>query len=140
MVAANLERIGQPCEKAASVMPDGRLLAVHHLWADINLCAPKKPQQLVAEANAKNRHFGIDKLEKLRTKAGICRMPGAWRNADHFEIRAFGKVKNGRIVIFEHKRILAQGLESLGKIIGKGIVVIDQQEHNHLLPPAGQDA
>ncbi len=136
MVAPDGEGIGQPLEQALAVMDNVRLLAVHDIGRKRDVSPGVQAEQLVPEADAEHRHgrrAGLQPPEELRAKPGAFRAARTRRNADHGKGGVFRHARQGGIVIGEHHRFAPESVKRLHEVVGKGIVVIDEQEHG--LPP-----
>ena len=129
MIAGHLHGIGQAFEQAAAIMHDLGLLAVHDAGAHIHPCPGVQAQQLMAQADAQHRHMVRQPAQEFRTEARLRGMPRPGRDADHLQGGVHGHVQDGGIVVAQHHGLVPQSVERLDQVVGKGIVIIDEQEH-----------
>ena len=140
MIAAHAHGIGQAGKQARAVMHNVGLLAVHDAGPDLHHGPGMQAQQLMPEADAEDGHARIKALQELGAQARGRGMSRTGRQADHFQLAAFGQFQHGGIVILEHHRFPAQLIESLHKVVGKGIVIIYEQKHGAGPPLPAQGA
>ena len=86
----------------------------------------------MAETHTEDGNAGTELLEKVQTVSGLRRMPRSGRNADHAKRRIIGQSHKTGIIISDHAGTMSEPAEGLNQIVGKGIVVIDEQEHGTL--------
>ena len=84
---------------------------------------------LVTKANAQHRNIRVKQTEKLVAQSRIFRPGRSRRNADHFQIRATRQLQQCRIVVLDDFELAAKGVKGLNQIVGKRIVIIDEQKH-----------
>ena len=140
VVAAHAHGVGQAQKHARAVVHDFRLFAVHDARADLNLGPGMQPQKLMPKAHAQHGNARAEAFEELRAKPRIGGMPRPWRNADHGKLGIHRHVQHGGVIVAQHHGLVAQGVKSLHKIVGKGIVIIDEQKHILRPPHAGPGA
>src|SRR5581483_2402794 len=80
VVAARVERLGQPVEEAAAVVVDGRRLAVQELLRVADLAAERLDDRLVAEADAERRDPRREPSDRLDRDARVRRPAGTGRD------------------------------------------------------------
>ena len=140
MVTPHAHGIGQPSKQPRAVVHDFRLFAMHDAGAHFYPRAGVQAQQLVAQADAQHGDAGTEAVEKFRAESRIFGAAGAGRDADHGEVWACGQVQQGRVIVAAHFGLVAQGIKGLHQIVGKRIVIIDEQKHDSHPPHAGPGA
>ena len=136
MVTAHTHGVGNARKQPRSVMHDFRNLAVHDTRPDDNLSSAGKTQRLMTKTDAEHRNLRFEQAQHLHAVSGIFRPPWPRRKANHFQGRVLRHLRQARIVIFDDNRGAPQRVKSLHQIVGKRIVIIDEQEHD--LPPKRQ--
>ena len=129
MIAGHLHGIGQALEQAAAVVHDLGLFAVHDAGAHIHLRPGMQAQQLMAQADAQHRHMMRQTAQEFGAEACLRGMSRPGRDADHLQGGVHGHVQDGGVVVAQHHGLVPQGIERLDQVVGKGVVIIDEQEH-----------
>ena len=140
VITRHPQGIGQTVEEPAAVMHDIGLFAVHDAGAHLHPRPGMQAEQLMAEADAEHRYLGGQQLQKARAEAGVFRPSRPGRDTDLPQAGVTGQLEDVRVVIGQHQRLLPQRIKGLHQIVGKGIVIIDEQKHGILPRCAGQGA
>ena len=93
-----------------------------------DFCAVCGTDRLMTETDAEDRDTAAELLHGLDDDAGILRSSGAGREND---VRG-GKcldLRDGHRVVPDHADLIGQRAEILIQIIGKAVVIINQQDH-----------
>src|SRR5258705_5148053 len=132
VVARGDEGVAGSGEHAAAVVPDRGRLAVHPRLRPRDRGAGRLADRLVAEADAEDRRRraeATDDLERHARLIGIART-----RRDHDALGSLGDdgVTAERVVAHDLER-RAQLTEVLDEVVGKGIVVVDDEDHRSVL-------
>src|SRR6266581_6336243 len=134
MVARGHEVLRQFAKDGLAIVMDAAGLAVHQRRGAYYFAAEGITNGLVAEADAKDGNLARELADDVDANAGVLRLSGTGR--DHDALRLFrGDLIEGDLVVAANFEIFAQLAEELRQVIGKRIVVVDQQDH---LPSAAQ--
>src|SRR5262249_38110257 len=96
-----------------------------------DLSAKRGTDALMAEANSENRCFFSEAGYYFAGNAGLPRSAGSGRNDDLFRFHCCD-LFNGNLVVEKYSRLGAKLAQIVVEVIGKGIVVIDQEDHRFL--------
>ena len=128
MIACCGERIGQSAEYAVAVVVNLRSLAVHQRLGVNDLAAKSLSNALVAEANAEQRDFTGEVLDRGNRNTGFVRRTGAGRDDKVLRIQFFDLL-HGDFIVAVYQHFFAEFGEILHQVIGKGVVIVDHQQH-----------
>ena len=128
MIARRQKTIGQPTKNSPIVMADFARLPVHQVRRGDYATAENLANRLVAQANTQNRLLGFKGLDDFQRDARLIRGPRSRRNHDAFRVE-LGNLRDIDLVVPENLDLLSQFAQVLDKIVGKGIVIIDHQNH-----------
>ncbi len=135
MVAHGLERLVDSLEYAFSVGCDRRGLSMHEPLGGNHFSPERVPDGLVAEADSQDRYFSGAALDQGNRDSGRLGSSGARRNHDSSDIPVFNVLcLDG--VVSDHFHIRAYLAQMLNEVVGKGIVVVDHQ--NHFVSPCDE--
>src|SRR6267154_4150649 len=112
-------------------------LAVKNLGSANDFATECRADGLMAQAYAKDRKFSGQAANQVDANSGVLRSAWAGRNYDGVRL-APRNFLDGDFVVAVHLDIATQLAKILGQVIGKGIVVVEQQ--NHLASFSGRDA
>ena len=84
---------------------------------------------LMAEANPEDRNFSSEALDQLDGNTRFLRRARAGRNHDALRLTA-NNFFHGNFVVAMHFDLTTQLAEILREVVGKGIVVVEQQDHD----------
>jgi hypothetical protein len=134
MVAGGFEGVGESGEDAFAIVEDRGGFAMHEAPVTFHDTAEGVADALVAQANAEGGDLGSEGLEDFITEAGFARAAGAGGNDDvgGFEGGYFGDA--GFIVAENFHALVGHQLaEALDEVVGKGVVIIDQNKHGGII-------
>jgi hypothetical protein len=105
-----------------------RHLAVHQLLRMDDAAAESLADRLVAQADAEQGNPAGKLANRRQRDACLRRRAGARRNDQQGGLQASDLV-HGDGVVAEHPDVLSQFAKVLHEVVGKGVVVIDHQQH-----------
>src|SRR5581483_4606864 len=132
MVARGNEGILEAAEDGFAIVVDFAGLAVKELRRANDFAAESRSDRLVPQAHAQNWEFAGEALHQRDGDAGFLRRARAGRDNDAFGLAANGCV-NGDSVVAMYFHRTAKFAKILREIVGKGIVVIEQEDHRRFL-------
>jgi hypothetical protein len=128
VVAGGGEGRGQAPEHALARVLDRRGLAVHQGLGADHLAAEGLAHGLMAQADAEDRHVQRRAVENVEADARLVGRAGTGRQQDGLGLQRPGL--GGRQVVVAHDlRLRAQLREVVDEVVGKAVVVIDDQDH-----------
>ena len=130
VVAGGLEGAGEAGEDILAGVKDGRGFAVHEARGADDFAAVDLADALVAEADSENGNFPSEFPDRVATDAGFGRGAGTGGDDDFFWCE-FCNVGQGDLVVALHEQVGAEFAEILDEVVGKGIVVIDDEYHGN---------
>src|SRR6266404_2019612 len=133
MITRRFEWIRKVREHTAVMMLHGRSLAVHQSRRLNNLAAEHRADALMAETNAKDRRSRTESANHFVADPGILGPAGTGRDADAFRTKRLD-FSDRDLVIPLHYDVAIQHAEMLDEIVGKRIVIIDDQDLIHHSP------
>jgi hypothetical protein len=108
-------------------MPDWRRFAMDHAVIANDLCPESLTNRLVPEADAQNRNLAGQALDRFNADARLA--GGAGPRRKHYRRRPGGPdSRNVDLVVSKHLYRAAQLAKILDEIVGKRVVIIDQQQ------------
>ena len=128
VVAPGLERIRQPGEEAASVVPHGARLPVQELARVADLAAADLDERLVAEADAERRRRREEPLDDRGRRARGRRTAGPRRDDEvggSEPLRLVGV----DLVVPPHDDVRAERAEQVREVVRERVVVVDEEDH-----------
>src|SRR5882762_1099045 len=102
--------------------------AVKNLGSANDFAAECRADGLMTEAYAKDRELSGQAANQVDANSGILRGAWAGRNYDGFGL-APRNFLDGNFIVAMHLDIATQLAKVLGQVVGKGIVVVEQQNH-----------
>src|SRR5262245_54953194 len=130
VIARNLKSPRQGAEYALAGMADRRELAVHRLRRADNVATVGLADGLMAEADAQDRHFGPRLCDQLEANAGLVGGAGAGRQDDPLRGQ-LQDLDDRNFIVAEHLAACAELAQVVHEIIGKAVIVIDQDQHGN---------
>jgi hypothetical protein len=127
MIAGRLQRLRDIFEEAALTVADRGRFPVHQFFGADDFSAEDLRQALMTQANAQDRRTLSQNSNDLGTDPGIFGASWTWRNADAFGTK-LRDLDDGDFVIALHGRFDPEFAKILDKIVGKRIVVIDDEQ------------
>src|SRR5688572_6916061 len=110
-------------------MKDWTRFAVHQTWRSDNLAAEDLPDCLMAQANPENRNRLVEALNHLLGDSCIVWRARSGRNDNMRRVQAFDFFERHAIVA-EHAQLMSHLTEILHEVVGKRIVVVDDEDHS----------
>ena len=104
------------------------LAGVADLIRENHLAAENVSQALVSQANSKNWKFSCQPLNQFNRNPCFLRRARPRRNHDSLRF-ASSDFFNGNFVVAMHFHFATQLSQILGQVVGKRIVVVEQQNH-----------
>ncbi len=135
MITRRQETIGQTTKDSPIVMTDFACLPMHEVRGRDDPTAENLANRLVAKANTQNRLLGFKGLDDSQRDPRLIRGPRPRRDHNSFRVQ-LGDSSNIDLVIPENFDVLSQFAQVLDKIVGKGIVIIDHQNHFRTSKPS----
>jgi hypothetical protein len=128
MVARAGQRTGQPAKDALVRVLHRRHLAVHQLLRVHDAAAESLADRLMAEADAEQGNPAGKLANRRQRDAGLRRRagPGEMTSKAGFR-RAISAIADG--IVAEDPDFLPQLAKILHEVVGKGVVVVDHQQH-----------
>src|SRR2546425_2977771 len=127
MVARRGERIRQLPENSLAVVLDLARLAVKKFRRADNSPSERRSDRLMPQANSKNRKLRGQALDEFHGNARLLRRAWARRNHDLLRLAA-SNLFHGDLVVAMHLHLAAQFAEILRQVVGKRVVVVEQQD------------
>ena len=129
MISCNGGLCGQSAEHpCACIKRDRGLLAVHELLCVDDRRAVCGTDRLMSEADAENRDLAAELLYDFDDDACILRTPRAGGEDDLRRGELFD-LRNGHLIIPDDFDLICEFAEILIEIIGKAVIIINQQNH-----------
>jgi len=129
VVARCVERIGKSFKKILPVVMDRGCFPMHQALRTDNLTSKNITHALMTETDPEDRKFSGEGPDYLVTDTGFLGSAGPRRNADPLRVH-FLNFPNTDLIISLHQGIRSEFPEILDEIVGEGIVVIDDQDHD----------
>jgi hypothetical protein len=95
-----------------------------------HLAAKDMTDALVPQTDAENRHLLTESANDIVTDAGLIRGARSGRNNDALGSQLSDFVERDLVVPF-HERVRPQLAKILDEIVGKAVVVIEDEEHEN---------
>src|ERR1041384_2602807 len=127
MVTRRFERIWKAFKDSSVAMPHRRSFPMHQSRRGNNFGAENRADALMAETNTEDRHLRSEDANDFVADARILRPAVPGRNADAIWRQLFG-FGNRDLVIAFHDYLATKHAEVLGEVVGKRVVVIDDQD------------
>ena len=128
VVTGHGHRHRQAGEHAFVLMENRAGLAVHHLASAHHVAAIGLADALVAQADAKDRQLAGEMQDGFDGHARFGRRARAGRNDDALGLERLD-LGDGQLVIANDVDVGTQLAQVLHHVVGKGIVVVDHQQH-----------
>src|SRR6478672_1174868 len=128
MIASRVEGIRQLPENRPSVVLDAGRLAVHKALGSHNLASKCHSQRLVAETDTEYRQASREMLDHLDGDASFIGGARSRGDDDAVGLQRLDLLHRYLVVPVDPD-IFAQLPEVLDEVVGKGIVIIDHQQH-----------
>ena len=131
VIAADLEGLRQTCINRFAVVIDHRGLAMHETFCTNDCATEVMNEALVTKANPKYGYVIGECGDHGERYAGILRATGPWGNNEVCRCQRQRLCRCNRIITVNHD-ISTLRRERLQEVIGKRIVIVDQQ-HAHIV-------
>ena len=128
VVAGHGQRLVEAGEHALVLVENRTGLAVHHLTGAHHVAAEGLTNALVTQAHAEDRQLAGKVQDGLDGHTRLGRRAGAGRNHDALRLERFD-LSDGQLIVADHMDIGTQLAQVLHHVVGKGVVVIDHQQH-----------
>ncbi|MNC08203.1 hypothetical protein D3C75_557830 [compost metagenome] len=128
MIAGHRQRTIQAFEYTLVLVKYRASLTMHHLAGAHHITAKSLADGLVAEADAKNRKFAGEMLDRFNRDAGFGRGARTGGHNDAFRVEGFD-FSDGQFIVAHDFNLGAELAQVLHNVVGKGVVVIDHQQH-----------
>src|SRR5262245_39717949 len=117
------------------VVMDHRSLAMHDATVANDLAAEHVSDALVTEAHTENRHRRREPLQHRVRDARLPRCARPRRNDDAIRLQVADLIRRDLVVAKDADVDVRIDLaETLDEVVSKRVVVIDDQEHNAIVP------
>src|SRR5215467_9081690 len=102
---------------------------MHQCWGPHDLASVCLGDRLIAQANSEYRHFSCKISYGLHNDAGVGGHsgPGRYHQARGLQ---FPNALDGDLIVAIHNRFGTQLTQVLNQVIGKRIIVVDDQKHS----------
>src|SRR5690606_37337920 len=107
-------------------------LAVEQARRADNLAAQRLPDRLMAQAYAQNRDAGLETVDHCQADARLIGRAGAGRQHDGLRRHGGDLLKRDLVVTLDDD-IGAQFSEEVDEIVGKTVVIIDDEKAGHIV-------
>jgi hypothetical protein len=128
MIAGGFERLAEPPENAFSIMMNQRGLPMHEPLRPDHIAAEDFPHALMSETDAQDRAVWGKTADHFTADAGFRWGAGPRGDANPLGIQGRDFIQ-GDPVIALHEERGSQFAEVLHEVIGEGVVVIDDEQH-----------
>ena len=129
MIARGGEGVGKFSEDALGVVMDAAGFAVEELGCANHSPPERRADGLVSEANTENGKSSGETLDQLNANPRVLGSAGTRGDDDAFRLAARDFV-DGNLIVAMDFHLAAQLAEILRQVIGKRIVVVEQQDHD----------
>ena len=129
MVAGSLKRIWKPLKKILTIVNDRGGFAVHETTRPHHLAAVNITDALMAETDPQQGITSCKTANHLIADTSLPGRAGPRRDADTVGIQGCNLLR-GDLVVAADKWIRPQFSKILDEVIGEGIVVIDDKDHD----------
>jgi hypothetical protein len=103
-------------------------LSVHEYTGSDNVSTKCRADGLVPEANPENGYFAGKTADRFDADSRLLRGTRAGRYYDPLRPKSFN-VEQGNLIIPPNYHLRAQFTQVLDKVVGKGIVVVEDENH-----------
>src|SRR5450631_4445966 len=131
MIARGRQRTGHILEQTATIMFYLAGLPVHEARRPHHIAAKSGPKCLMSETNSKHRLLACKMTDQLNADSSFLRR--AWPRRDQYVVRRhFLHVMDRYLIIASDFHLLTQLSQILHQVVGKGIVVVENEDHGVL--------
>ncbi len=130
VIARSRHGHGQAVEDGFVVVRDRAGLAVHQVRSAHDVAAKSRADSLMSQADAEHRHFAGEVPDQINADAGILRRTRSRRDHDALRLHRLD-LSNRDLVVAANLNLRAQFPEILNQVVGKGIVVVENEDHGH---------
>ena len=120
--------LGRVAEERLAIVFDLAGFAVHKLMGPDHVTPECRANRLMSQADAQHRKLAGKVPDQINADAGLLRRTGAGRDNDAVRTHGFDLRRND-LVIAAHLYLLPQFSQLLHQVVGKGIVVIENEYH-----------
>ena len=128
MITSRREGFRHAFEDRLACVPDFGNFAMHEPICPHDVAAEDMPDALMTEADAEGGNAGSKLLDHRTTDARLLGCAGTGGNADVIRL-LFSDLFKRDLVISVDLHLRAHLAEVLDEVVGKGVVVVDDQEH-----------
>ena len=128
VVAGGGHRGGDAVKDGAAIVLDATRLTVHQFFGSYDFPAEGFAQSLVSEANAQYRNLAGKVANQFDADAGLVRSAGARRDDDAVGTKSFD-IGNAQLIVAADFDFGAQLSEILNEVVGKGVVIVEDEDH-----------
>ncbi len=129
VVSGRLEGIGKPLKEILGVMKDRGGLPVHQTSCTDNFTTINITHALVTQADSENRHLACKVADHIAADSRFLRGAWPWGDADALRRHRLN-LGESDLIITPHQRIGTELSEILDEVVGEGIVIIDDEDHD----------
>ncbi len=122
------ERQLQVFEDSSSVMGNLAGFAVHQVRRAHDLAPERSAQSLMPQADPQDRQLTGEVAEQIHTDAGFLRGAGSGRYDDPLRVKGFD-LADRDLVVAADDNLSAQFAQILHEIVGKRVVVVEDENH-----------
>src|SRR5258708_5727097 len=128
VISSRFKRIRQTAEDAVSFMYNGGGFPVHKPVGPDDFASENVSNALVPQTNAENRRGGAEPKNQVIADTGIKRRPRSRRDTDSVRMHLANLIQSNLVVAFNDE-IRSELAKILDQVVGKGIVIVDDQHH-----------
>src|SRR5262245_12459816 len=114
---------------------DSRCLAVHWSFRPYDLSAVCRTDTLVAQAHTEDRNRIAEAADQLSRDSCFGRRAGSRADDDVARLQ-YGNFLEGDRIVSADDRLLTQFRDIASQVVHEAVVIIDQQNHGVVTPPA----
>lgn len=128
MVPRGGETFGHPSKDGLTLVTDFGNFAMHEPVCPHDIATEDMPNTLMAEADSKSGNARSKFFDHSTTDARLLWRAGTGGNADMIRL-LFGDLIESDLIIPVNLHLRTHLSEVLDEVVGKGVVVVDDQEH-----------
>src|SRR6185312_11224327 len=128
MIAGGRHGLRHVFEQRLTVVLDTACFAVHQLMRTNNVSAKCSPNRLMAQAHAQYRQLAGKVPDQGNADARLLRRTRTRRNKNVIGLQGLD-FRRSNLVIAAYLYFLAQFAQILHQVVGKGIVVVEDEDH-----------
>src|SRR5438270_11770934 len=128
MIARRRHGLWRVLKERFTVVLNVACLAVHELTRTDNIPAKRRAYGLMSQAHAQYGPFAGKVLDQLNADARLLRRTWSWRNQNMAGPHLFHLMRRD-LITQSHLHLLTQLAQILHQVVGKGIVVVEDEDH-----------